>query len=79
MLESIWSVCTKNVHMRALLNLRTLYIEHGLWSNLKSLVGKIFETNAKMVLINDDQWGISDIVLDVWLFLKKINHPSVHQ
>ena len=36
------------------------------------LVGTIFDTYAKMVLINDDQCDIADIVLDVWLFLKKI-------
>ena len=35
-------------------------------------MGKIFETNAKMVLINDDQCDIADIVLDVWLFKKKL-------
>ena len=50
---------------------------HGLCSNLKSLVCKIFETNAKMVLINDDQCDIADIVLDVWLLKKKLNHPSL--
>ena len=49
--------------------------EDGLCSNLKSLVGKIFETNAKMVLINDDQCDIADIVLDVWLFEKNIESP----
>ena len=40
------------------------------------LVGTIFETHAKMVLTNDDQCAIADIVLDVWLFEKKFNHPS---
>ena len=29
-----------------------------------------------MVLINDDQSDIADIVLDVWLFDQKSNHPS---
>ena len=33
-------------------------------------------TNAKVVFINDDQCDIADNVLDVWLFLKKFNHPS---
>ena len=42
-----------------------------------ALVGTIFETYAKMVLINDDQCDIADIVLDVWLKVKKMNHPSV--
>ena len=36
------------------------------------LAGEFFETNPKMVLINDDQWIIADIVLDVWLFEKKL-------
>ena len=36
-------------------------------------MGKIFETNAKMVLINDDQCDIADIVLDAWLKEKKWN------
>ena len=40
------------------------------------LVGTIFKTYAKMVLINDDQCGIADIVLDVWLKVKRFNHPS---
>ena len=43
------------------------------------LVGTIFETYAKMVLINDDQGDIADIVLDVWLFDQKSNHPSIHR
>ena len=38
--------------------------------------GEFFETNEKMVLINDDQCDIADIVLDVWLFEKKFNHSS---
>ena len=41
--------------------------------------GLFFATNAKMVLINDDQNDIADIVLDVWLFDQKSNHPSVHE
>ena len=40
------------------------------------LVGKIFETYAKMILINDDQCDIADILLHVWLKVKKLNHPS---
>ena len=40
------------------------------------LAGEFFETNPKMVLINDDQCDIVDIVLDVWLFEKKFNHSS---
>ena len=52
------------------------YIKHDLWSNLKTLGGLFFATNAKMVLINDDQNHIADIVLDVWLFDQKSNHPS---
>ena len=32
-----------------------------------------------MVLINDDQNHIADIVLDVWLFDQKFNHPSKYQ
>ena len=40
--------------------------------------GEFFETNEKMVLINDDQCDIADIVLDVWLFEKKLNHSTVH-
>ena len=40
--------------------------------------GEFFEINEKMVLINDDQCDIVDIVLDVWLFEKKLNHSSVH-
>ena len=47
------------------------------WLNFFTLVGKIFETYAKMVLINDDQCGIADIVLDVWLKVKKFNHPTI--
>ena len=31
-----------------------------------------------MVLINDDQGDIADIVLDVWLFDQKSNHPSLY-
>ena len=38
--------------------------------------GEFFETNEKMVLINDDQCDIADIVLDGWLFEKKLNHSS---
>ena len=38
-----------------------------------------FATNAKMVLINDDQCGIADIVLGVWLKVKKLNYPSIHK
>ena len=33
--------------------------------------GQFLEDNAKMVLINDDQWHIADIVLDGWVFEKK--------
>ena len=43
------------------------------------LAGEFFETNPKMVLINVDQWHIADIVLDGWLFEKKMNHSSVYQ
>ena len=39
--------------------------------------GQFLEDNAKMVLINDDQWHIADIVLDGWLFEKKMNHSIV--
>ena len=42
------------------------------------LVGTIFETYAKMVLINDDQCDIADIVLDVWLKVKKLIHSIDH-
>ena len=38
--------------------------------------GEFFETNENMVLINDDQCDIADIVLDGWLFEKKLNHSS---
>ena len=31
-----------------------------------------------MVLINDDQSGIADIVLGVWLKVKKLNYPSAY-
>ena len=31
-----------------------------------------------MILINDDQCNVADIVLDVWLFEKKLNHSSMH-
>ena len=54
------------------------FIKHDLWSNLKTLGGLFFATNAKMVLINDDQGDIADIVLDVWLFDQKSNHPSTY-
>ena len=40
--------------------------------------GEIFETNEKMVSINDDQCDIADIVLDVWLFEKKFDHSIEH-
>ena len=40
--------------------------------------GEFFETNEKMVLINDDQCDLADIMLDVWLFEKKLNHSSVY-
>ena len=40
--------------------------------------GEFFEINEKMVLINDDQCDIADIVLDGWLFEKKLNHSN-HQ
>ena len=40
--------------------------------------GEFFETNEKMVLVNDDQCDIADIVLDGWLFEKKLNHSSAH-
>ena len=40
--------------------------------------GEFFEINEKMVLINDDQCDIADIVLDGWLFEKKLNHSSIH-
>ena len=33
---------------------------------------EFFKTNEKMVLINDDWRDIADIVLDVWLFEKKL-------
>ena len=39
--------------------------------------GEFFETNGKMVLINNDQRYIADIVLDGWLFEKKLNHSSL--
>ena len=42
------------------------------------LAGEIFEIYAKMVLINDDQCGIADIVLGVWLKVKKLNYPTAH-
>ena len=41
--------------------------------------GEFFEINEKMVLINDDQCDIAGIVLDGWLFEKKLNHSSLHQ
>ena len=41
--------------------------------------GEFFETNEKMFLINDDQCDIADIVLDVWLFEKKIDHSSAYR
>ena len=40
--------------------------------------GEFFETNDKMVLINDDQCDIADIVLDVWYKVKENNHPSTY-
>ena len=43
------------------------------------LAGEFFETNPRMVLINDDHCDIADIVLDVWLFEKKFNHSGEHQ
>ena len=52
------------------------FINRVLWSNLKTAGGLFFATNAKMVLINDDQNHIADIVLDVWLFDQKFNHPN---
>ena len=55
-----------------------LYIDRVLCSNLKTLVNGFFATNAKMVLINDDQCNIADIMLGVWLKVKKLNHPSNH-
>ena len=42
------------------------------------LVNGFFATNAKMILINDDQCGIADIVLDVCLKVKKFNHLSTY-
>ena len=39
--------------------------------------GEFFKTNEKMVLINDDQCDITHIVLDGWLFEKKLNHSSM--
>ena len=50
----------------------------GLCSNFKPLVAFFFATNAKMVLINDDQCIISDIVLALWVSIKNLNHPSVY-
>ena len=37
-----------------------------------------FATNPKMVLINDDECIIADIVLDVELKLKILNHTNTH-
>ena len=68
--------CEKNIPQAP--TFLSYFIKHDLWSNLKTLGDLFFATNAKMVLINDDQCGIADIVLDVWLFEKKLNHPSVH-
>ena len=42
------------------------FFEHSC-KNFKTLVGFFFATNAKMVLIIDDQWIIAHIVLDVWV------------
>ena len=56
-----------------------MYIKNDLCSNLKTLVHGFFATNAKMVLINDDQIDIADVVLGVWLKVKKLNHPSGDQ
>ena len=43
------------------------------------MVGFFFATNAKMVLINDDQWIIAHIVLDVWVTVKNLNNPNTQQ
>ena len=40
--------------------------------------GRFFKTNEKMVLINDDRREIADILLDGWLFEKKLNHSNEH-
>ena len=40
--------------------------------------GEFFKTNAKMVLINNYEWIITHLMLDVWLFEKKFNHSSDH-
>ena len=48
-------------------------------TNFKPLVEVCFATNAKMVLINDDQCIIADIVLDVGFILKKLNRPIAHR
>ena len=39
-----------------------------------------FATNANMVLIliNGDQCNIAEIVLALWVKLKKFNHPSAY-
>ena len=52
-------------------------INPGLFSNLKTLVNGLLATNTKKVLINDDQCKIVDIVLGVWLKVKKLNYPNV--
>ena len=41
-------------------------------------MGIHFAANAKMVLINNDQWIIAHIVLDVWVTVKNLNHPTRH-
>ena len=46
--------------------------------NFKSFVEVYFATNAKLVLINDDQCIIADIVLSVRFILRKFNHPNLH-
>ena len=42
------------------------------------LVGTIYEAYAKMVLINNHQCAIADIVLGVWLKVKKLNQPIIY-
>ena len=68
-IKTIFSLISKNspANVERIVRVPLLSLKRAVRS---SSAGEFFETNKKMVLINDDQCDIADIVLDGWLFEK---------
>ena len=77
-IKTIFSLVSKNspADVERIVHVPLLSLKRALRS---TSAGEFFKTNAKMVLINNYQWIITHLMLDVWLFQKKFNHPSAQQ